>query len=90
MLPWKDTSREQEQIRFIQRWKGGEDTFTELCRQFSISRKTGYKQVERYKLWGLEGLGDRSRAPHSHPNTTPQPVIERLIRAKGEHPNLGS
>ena len=89
MLPWKDTSREQEQIRFIQRWKGGEDTFTELCRQFSISRKTGYKRVERYKLWGLEGLGDRSRAPHTHPNSTPQPVIERLIRAKGEHPTWG-
>ena len=53
MLPWRDTSREQEQIRFILRWKGGEDTFTELCRQFSISRKTGYKRVERFKLWGL-------------------------------------
>ena len=75
-------SREQEQIRFILRWKGGEDTFTELCRQFSISRKTGYKRVERFKLWGLGGLGDRSRAP-------PEPVIERLIRAKGEHPTWG-
>ena len=89
MLPWEDTSREQEQIRFIQRWKGGEDTFTELCRKFGISRKTGYKRVERYKLWSWEGLGDRSRAPHSHPNSTPQPVIERLIRAKGDHPTWG-
>ena len=69
--------------------RGGKVTFTELCRQYGISRKTGYKRVERYKFWGWEGLGDRSRAPHSHPNSTPQPVIERLIRAKGEHPTWG-
>ena len=89
MLPWKDTSREQEQISFIRQWKKGEGTFTDLCRKFGISRKTGYKRVERYKLWSWEGLGDRSRAPHSHPNSTPQPVIERLIRAKGDHPTWG-
>ena len=54
MLPWKDTSREQEQIRFIQLWKTGEVTFTELCRQLGRSRKTGFKRAERYKLWGWE------------------------------------
>ena len=54
MLPCKDTSREQEQIRFIQRWKRGDGAFTELCRQLGMGRKTGFKRVERYKLWGWE------------------------------------
>ena len=54
MLPCKDTSREQEQIRFIQRWKRGDGAFTELCRQLGMGRKTGFKRVERYKLWGWD------------------------------------
>ncbi len=54
MLPWKDTTREQEQICFMQRWKRGDGAFTERCRQLGISRKTGFKLVERYKLWGWE------------------------------------
>ena len=62
MLPWKQTSPEMEQIRFIERWEGGEVTFVELCRRFGISRKTGYKRVHRFQWYGWEGLGDRSRA----------------------------
>ena len=89
MLPWRETSRDQEQIRFIERWQRGRETFTELCRHYGISRKTGYKRVSRYRRWGLEGLGDRSRAPHSHPNRTPEAVVDKLISAKGTHPTWG-
>ena len=38
----------------MQRWKTGGVTFTELCRQLGMSRKTGFKRVERYKVWGWE------------------------------------
>ena len=89
VLTWKQTDPESEQIRFIERWQEGRVTFVELCRQFSVSRKTGYKRARRYEAYGWEGLGDWSRAPRHHPNRTPREVAERLIAAKQAHPTWG-
>ena len=88
-MPWKETSPETEQMRFIERWQAGEVTFVELCRRFGVSRKTGYKRVDRFQSFGWEGLGDRSRAPRRHPNTTPRAVSDRLVAARREHPTWG-
>ena len=88
MLPWKQTDPEREQKHFIEQWKGGEGTFVELCRQYRVSRKSGYKRVQRLKAWEWEGLGDRSRAPHRHPNRTSRAVAEQLIEARQAHPTL--
>lgn len=49
-----------ERMRFVIRLKDGESTAS-LCREFGISRKTGYKIFERYEACGLEGLSDRSQ-----------------------------
>jgi transposase InsO family protein len=89
VVPWNNASPEVEQVRFIQRWDRGGVTFLELCRAFGISRKTGYKRVQRFQLWGWDGLGDLSRAPHQHPNQTGRAVAERLIAARQAHPTWG-
>ena len=89
VLPWKQTNLETEQIRFIERWQTGGVSFVDLCRQFGISSKTGYKRVWRFEAYGWEGLGDRSRAPHSHPNRTSRAVAERLIAARQARPTWG-
>ncbi len=89
MLPWKHTSVESERLRFIERWAAGEESIAELCRQSGISRKTGYKLIGRYEVHGEDGLLDRSRAPHSHPNATAQEVAERIIEAKRDRPTWG-
>ena len=88
-MPWSNASPEMEQIRFIQRWERGGESFLDLCRAFSISPKTGYKRVHRFQTWGWDGLGDLSRAPHQHPNQTERPVVERLVIARQEHPTWG-
>jgi len=51
-----------ERMRFVIRLKDGE-SMASLCREFGISRKTGYKIFERYEQCGLEGLTDRTRRP---------------------------
>lgn len=51
-----------ERMRFVIRLKDGE-TMAALCREFGISRKTGYKILDRYEQCGLEGLSDRTRRP---------------------------
>ncbi|MCC6858736.1 MAG: helix-turn-helix domain-containing protein, partial [Bryobacterales bacterium] len=57
----------EERIRFVKRWLERCEDFSELCRQFGISRKTGYKYVERFRQRGLGGLEEESRAPHRRP-----------------------
>lgn len=88
-MPWKQTSPEAEQTRFIQRWQAGGVTFVELCRQFGISRKSGYKRLQRFQAWGWEGLGDLSRAPHHQPHRTEEAIIQRLIATKQARPTWG-
>ena len=78
-----------ERLQFIERHIAGEETVAELCRRSGISRKTGYKIIGRYEAYGENGLLDRSRAPHSHPNATPIEVAERIIEAKRIHPTWG-
>lgn len=48
-----------------------------LCREFDISRKTGYKILTRYNDSGLEGLTDRSRRPYRHANQLPFQIEKR-------------
>src|ERR1700748_1092209 len=61
-MPWKARSVMEERLRFVARLLDGE-TMTDVCREFGISRKTGYKIFDRYKEHGLEALSDRSRRP---------------------------
>jgi len=64
-------------------------TVTELCRRFGISRKTGNKRWDRFKEFGLEGVGDLPRSPRTHPNETSAKVVEILVNAKREHITYG-
>ena len=59
-----------ERLRFVARLLDGEK-MAALCREFDVSRKTGYKIFQRYKDCGLEGLTDRSRRPYRHANQLP-------------------
>lgn len=89
-MPWKNTDQLSEQRKFIIAWQGEALTpFSELCRRFGISRKSGYKRVSRFNEFGLSGIGDLSSAPGSHPNRTPAEVVEMLVRAKRSHMMLG-
>lgn len=60
----------EERLRFVARLLEGEE-MSFLCREFGISRKTGYKIFDRYKEFGLEALTDRSRRPYRYGNQLP-------------------
>lgn len=65
-------------------------TVTEACRQFGISRKTGYKVIARHAELGLAGLRDASRAPKTHPNQSLPEVEAAILRVRKAHPTWGS
>jgi len=78
-----------ERMRFVIRLKDGE-SMASLCREFGISRKTGYKIFERYEECGLEGLNDRTRRPFRYANQLPEPVEVAIVAAKRDKPHWGA
>jgi len=78
-----------ERLRFVARLLEGEK-MAALCREFGISRPTGYKIFTRYKDLGLEGLIDRSRRPYRQANRLPFQVERTIVALRQEHPTWGA
>ncbi len=75
-----------EKLQFVARRLAGE-SMAELCREFGISRKTGYKIFDRYQETGIQGLTDRSRRPYRYANQLPFQVENYILNVKCEHPS---
>jgi transposase InsO family protein len=88
-MGWKETCIVEERFKFVQEYRRREESFAELCRRYEVSRKTGYKWLERYAAGGLDGLRDQSRAAHSHPNEVVVEVVEPVIALRRQHPLWG-
>jgi transposase InsO family protein len=76
-------------MRMVTAVECGEETMAAVCRRFGLSRKSGYKWLERYRAEGLEGLGDRSRAPQAHPQAVSAALTERCVGVRQDHPTWG-
>ena len=79
----------EERLRFVARLLDGE-AMSEVCREFGVSRKTGYKIFERYKDHGLEALSDRSRRPVRYANQLPPQIEQLIVACKREKPHWGA
>lgn len=78
-----------ERVKFIAQYLQKDEPFIVLCERAGISRKTGYKWVERYEGGGVTALVDRSRAPLAHPHAVPAAVVERIVAVRRRHPRWG-
>jgi putative transposase len=88
-MPWQECCKMDERLRFVARLLDGEQMAV-LCREFDVSRKTGYKIYSRYKNCGLEGLTDRSRRPYRQANRLPFQIESLIVQLKKERPNWGA
>ena len=88
-MPWKELSKMDERMRFVARLMEGEKMAV-LCREFDISRKTGYKIFNRYKQAGIEGLTDRSRRPYRHANRLPFQIEQLILQLKEKRSSWGA
>ena len=89
-MPWTQSSATDMRIQFIADYRRGHFSFAELCSRYGISRKTGYKWVERYELEGPGGLVDRAHRTQHCPHTTPRRVQEALLEERRHHPTWGA
>src|SRR3954451_25300279 len=88
-MPWKECSVMDERLRFVARLLDGE-AMSAVCREFGISRKTGYKGFERYKEHGVEALSARSRRPVRYANQLPPQIESLIVGLKRDKPHWGA
>ncbi len=89
-MPWKRTDPMEERMRLVMEVESEVFQMSELCERYGVSRKTGYKWLERYRKEGVAGLQDRSRTPLHCPHRTPEAIVDGLIEARRQHPLWGA
>ena len=84
-MAWGLTKVEEKRKEFIDSYLKKENSFTELCREYQISRKNGYKWVARYEKGGVEGLKNQSRAPITQAGKTNDRLISEILKVKQKY-----
>src|SRR3989442_2797965 len=85
-MPWEERSLMDVRLRFVQDVHRPGWSVAEVCRRYQVSRKTGYKWLERYGKAGPAGLRDPSHPPHNCPPATPAAGVAQNLRLQPGHP----
>ncbi len=89
-MPWKAVSVMDHREHFVRDCLADRFTVTEACTRYGISRKTGYKWLERFENGGRVGLADHSRRPEHSPYATPTPLVHEIVTMREKHPTWGA
>jgi putative transposase len=89
-MPWSHTSPMDQKTQFIADYLRDRLSMTELCELYGVSRRTGYKWIDRYLTHGPQGLEERSRRPNTSPRHTPDHVVPAILDARRRHPSWGA
>ena len=87
-MPWKETQKMDQRVEFVIKSMNCVN-FRELCHEYGISAKTGYKWRERFMEHGLAGMGELSRRPRGHADQLSEDVVCEIVRLKTAHPHWG-
>lgn len=89
-MPWQEINTVDLREDFVHLVACGGISMSELCRRFSISRKTGYKWVKRFQEEGVIGLEDQSRAPVHQPTRTATDLEHVIVECRERYPDWGA
>lgn len=90
-MPWRVHTMNEERQKFVlEALESQNKTFIDICYDYNITPKTGYKWCKRFLAGGLEGLNEISRAPKSNPSTISAEVKECIISLKQEFNKWGA
>jgi transposase InsO family protein len=87
-MPWQETRKMDQRMEFVLKAVNAAN-FRELCREYGISAKTGYKWRERFMAWGFAGLNEESRRPRSHADALDSDIVCEIVRLKQAHRHWG-
>lgn len=88
-MPWDERTTMSERKKFIVAANQADRNLSQLCREYGISRKTGYKWLKRYEQEGVDGLADRLRCAKRCPHKTPREMERIVLELRKEHPAWG-
>lgn len=88
-MGWMETCAMEERMRFVLAVLAEEEGMAAVCRRFGVSRRIGYKWLERYRAEGPAGLVDRSRAPLNPRRQLGADMAERCLEVRRAHPSWG-
>jgi putative transposase len=88
-MPWAERSIVKLRKEFVMKALSKDGSMTALCREYGISRKTGYKWIERFQKGGLEELVDASRRPAANPLRTSAEVTLEILALRKAHQTWG-
>jgi transposase InsO family protein len=89
-MPWKEQRVVSQREAFIRAHLQSRATMAELCREFGVSRKTGYKWTQRFLDGGIPNLVDRLRAPHVLPRAVSSEVVDAIVALRKRFPSWGA
>jgi transposase InsO family protein len=89
-MPWGESSVTEQRLRFVVAASRREHTMAELCREFQISRQTGYLWLSRYQQGGAGQMRERSRKPQHSPRRTAGELEQEVIELRRQHPDWGA
>ncbi len=89
-MPWKEICVMDQKKKFILETFDKSKTFTEVCKKYGITTKTGYKWKKRFDRDGWQGLEEESRRPKKNVRSIPEEVMVELIRLKHKKPTWGA
>jgi transposase InsO family protein len=89
-VPWKESCVMQERFKFVLEAQKGEKSIAQLCREFGVSRTSGYKWLVRYDEEPYpEALEDKSRRPTHSPFRTDERIEDVVVAARNRYPHWG-
>ncbi len=89
-MPWRELKIMDEREEFVLKSLSEDTSFVSLCKEYGISRKTGYKWRDRFLEDGKYGLGDKSRRPKSSPSELAEDVVIKILQIRHHHPSWGA
>ena len=89
-MSWKEIACVVRRLRFVKLALKAQQSMSQLCRAFGISRKTGYQWKDRFEREGRSGLRDRSSRPHRSPKQTSSVWVSRIRQMRRRHRSRGS
>ena len=84
-MPLMEMTIMDQKVHFILLLCANIYSITDLCKEFGVSRGTGYRYVRKYQEGGMIALELQSRAPHNRSNKTLREIEEKILEYRKQH-----
>jgi transposase InsO family protein len=89
-MAWKTMDVQEQRVRFVVTAARREKPLAAVCKEFEISRPTGYLWLKRYEESGIAGIAERNRRPQHSPKRTVEGLEQRVVEARKQYPDWGA